>query len=130
MLEEAERRGIAVDQQTAGFENLAGHGVRAAVGGRQVLVGTAKLMRDRQVDLSPVQDDLDRLLGEGKTLMLVAVDGTIAGLAAAADPVRDSSSYAIEGLGRLGIETAMITGDNRATAEAVARQLGVGRVFA
>ena len=130
VLDEAEHRGLAVDQQISGFENLAGHGVQATVGGRQVFVGTAKLMRDRQVDLRPVQGDLDRLLGEGKTLMLVAIDGMIAGIVAAADPVRGSSHHAIEGLRRLGIETAMITGDNQATAEAVARQLGIARVFA
>ena len=130
ILDEAARRGITVEQQVAGFENLAGHGVQAAVGGRLVLVGTAKLMRDRQVDLRPVQADLDRLLAEGKTLMLVAVDGAVAGIAAAADPVRASSRRAVEGLHSLGIETAMITGDNRPTAEAVARQLGIVRVFA
>jgi len=88
------------------------------------------LMRDRQVDLRPVQEDLDRLSADGKTLMLVALDGSISGIAAAADPVRESSRHAIEGLRRLGIETAMITGDNRATAEGVARELNIARVFA
>jgi Cu2+-exporting ATPase len=130
VLEEAERRKIAVEGQVTGFENLAGHGVRATVGNRRVLVGTAKLMRDRQVDLSPVQTDVDRLLGEGKTLMILAADGRVIGVAAAADPVRESSVRAVEGLRRLGIEVAMITGDNRQTAEAVGRQLGIDRVFA
>ena len=130
VLDEAARRGLSVEEEIAGFENLAGHGVQATVTGRRVLVGTAKLMRDRQIDLSPVQADLDRLLAEGKTLMLVAVDGAVAGLAAAADPVRASSRRAIDGLRALGIETAMITGDNQATAETVARQLGITRVFA
>ncbi len=130
VMEEAERRKIAVDGAVTGFENLAGHGVQATVGGRRVLVGTAKLMRDRQVDLAPVQGDLDRLLGEGKTLMVVAVEGKAAGVAAAADPVRESSAHAVEGLRRLGIEVAMITGDNRQTAEAVGRTLGIERVFA
>jgi len=130
VMEEAERRGIAVDEAITGFENLAGHGVRATVVDREVLVGTAKLMRDRGIDLDPVQSDLQRLLGEGKTLMIVAADGRVAGVAAAADPVRPSSRRAVEGLQRLGIEVAMITGDNRPTAEAVARQLGIARVFA
>ncbi|HLW46193.1 MAG TPA: copper-translocating P-type ATPase [bacterium] len=130
VLEEAERRRIAVDGEVAGFENLAGQGVRATVSGRDVLVGTAKLMQDRSIDLAPAQAHLDRLLAGGKTIMLVAVDGRMAGLAAAADPVRETSRRAVEGLHRLGIEVAMITGDNRQTAAAVAGQLGIPRVFA
>ena len=130
VVEEAERRGIAVDGEVTGFENLAGHGVRATVSGRDVLVGTAKLMRDRGIDLAPVQAHLDRLLAGGNTIMLVAADGRMAGVAAAADPIRETSRRAVEGLRRLGIEVAMITGDNRQTADAVASQLGIGRVFA
>jgi Cu2+-exporting ATPase len=130
VLEEAERRGVSIDGEVAGFENLAGHGVRASVSGREVLVGTAKLMRDRGLDLAPVQAHLDRLLAHGKTIMLVAVDNQVAGVAAAADPVRETSRGAVEGLRRLGIEVAIITGDNRQTAEAVAGQLGIRRVFA
>lgn len=130
VMAEAQRRGVVPDQQITAFENLAGHGVQATVGGRAVLVGTAKLMRDRGVDLTPVQSHLDRLLAEGKTLMIVAVDGEIAGIAAAADPPRESSRRAVEGLRALGIDVAMITGDNRQTAEAVARQVGIARVFA
>ena len=130
VLEEAQRRGIGVATGITGFENLSGHGVQATVNGRTVLVGTVKLMRDRGVDLAPVQAPVNRLLDEGKTLMIVASDGRVAGVAAAADPVRPTSRRAVEGLQRLGIEVAMITGDNRQTAEAVARQLGIARVFA
>ncbi|HKX19640.1 MAG TPA: copper-translocating P-type ATPase [bacterium] len=130
VLAEAARRKLAVDDEVSGFENVAGHGVRAAVAGRDVLVGTAKLMRDRGIDLTPVQAHLDRLLAEGKTVMLVAADGRMAGVAAAADPIRATSRQAVHGLRRLGIEVALITGDNRQTAEAVATQLGIARVFA
>jgi len=80
--------------------------------------------------VAPVQADLDRLLAGGMTIMLVAVDGRVAGVAAAADPIRETSLDAVEGLRKLGIEVAMITGDNRQTAEAVAGQLGIKRVFA
>jgi Cu2+-exporting ATPase len=100
------------------------------VSGREVVVGTAKLMVDRGIDLAPVQPDLDRLLAGGKTTMLVAVDGRVAGVAAAADPIRKTSRRAVEGLRGLGIEVALITGDNRRTGEAVAGQLGIQRVFA
>ncbi|HET9000820.1 MAG TPA: copper-translocating P-type ATPase [bacterium] len=130
VLEEAERRKLSVDGEVTGFENLAGHGVRATVSGREVMVGTAKLMRDHGIDLAPVQAHLDRLLAGGKTIMLVTVDGRIAGVAAAADPVRETSRRAVEGLRQLGIEVAMITGDNRQTAQAVAGQLSIQRVFA
>jgi len=130
VLEEAERRGLSADGEVSGFENIAGHGVRATVDGRVVLVGTAKLMRDRGIDLAAAQPHIERLLGGGKTLMIVTVDDRAAGVAAAADPTRDTSRRAVEGLRRLGIEVAMITGDNRQTADAVARQLGIERVFA
>jgi Cu2+-exporting ATPase len=128
--DEAARRGLRSDGSIADFENITGHGVRATVEGREVLVGTAKLMRDRNIDASSAQAHLARLRAEGKTLMLVAVDGVLGGVAAAADPVRESSRRAVEGLKRLGIDVAMITGDNRQTGEAVARQVGIERVFA
>lgn len=130
VLEELARRRIVDGMKVTGFESLSGHGVRATVDGREVLVGTVKLMRDHGIDISPVQAQLDRLLGEGKTLMLVAVDHRIAGVAAAADQVRGTSRRAIAGLRALGIEVVMITGDNRKTADAVARTLGIDRVFA
>ncbi|MGQ0570358.1 MAG: heavy metal translocating P-type ATPase, partial [Armatimonadota bacterium] len=130
ILEEAERRKIAADVSIAHFENIAGHGVRAMVEGKDVLVGTPRLMRDRGIDLTLVQAHLDRMLGEGKTLMVVAVDHRVAGVAAAADLIRETSARAVDGLRRLGVEVAMITGDNRPTAEAVARRLGIERVFA
>jgi Cu2+-exporting ATPase len=130
VIDEAGRRHIPTDAPLAGFENIAGHGVRATVEGKRVLVGTPRLMREQGLDLTPVQPHLDRLLGEGKTLMVVAIDGTVAGVAAAADPPRESAAKAVRGLRRLGVQVAMITGDNRATAEAVARRVGIERVFA
>jgi len=130
VLDEAARRGLRVDGEITAFENLAGHGVQATVAGRRVLVGTARLMRDRGIDLSPVQAAIDRLLAEGKTLMIVAADGAVAGVAAAADPIRASSRRTVDGLRALGIDVAMITGDNRQTAQAVGRQLGIERIFA
>ncbi len=130
VLEEAARRSIGGAAEVTGFTNLSGHGVRARVEGQEVLMGTVKLMRDQGIDIGQIQGHLDRLLDKGKTLMLVAVDGRIAGIVAAADRVRPSSRHAVEGLRREGIEVVMITGDNPRTADVVAREVGIDRVFA
>ncbi|HEV8635236.1 MAG TPA: copper-translocating P-type ATPase [Chloroflexota bacterium] len=130
VLAELGRRGLADGLSVEEFENLAGRGVRARVGGRTVLVGTRRLMEEREVPLGRLADAADRLLGEGKTLMLVAVDGRAAGVVAAADTVRPGAARAIRELRALGVEPVMMTGDNRRTAEAVARRVGIERVFA
>ena len=130
VLEEIERRRLANDLGVADFENLAGRGVRARVDGRAVLVGTQRLMLEQGVPLDGAQPAVERLLAEGKTLMLVAVDGRLAGIIAAADTVRPTAARAIADLKALGIQPVMMTGDTRRTAEAVARQVGIERVFA
>ena len=112
------------------FNNLAGLGVEAQVDGKKVLVGTEKLMNERRIDLKPIRDDIDRLLSEGKTLMIAAVSGRAAGVIAAADPPKPSAKRAIAAMQKLGLEVVMITGDNKQTAEAVSRQLGIKRYFA
>ena len=130
VLGEIERRGLGDPPAVGDFENLAGRGVRAKVDGHDVLVGTRRLLDEHGVPLGDLAESADRLLGEGKTLMLVAVDGTAVGVIAAADTVRPSAARAITELRELGIEPVMMTGDNRRTAEAVAQQLGIVRVFA
>jgi Cu2+-exporting ATPase len=130
VLGEIERRGLGDLPDVDDFENLAGRGVRAKVDGHDVLVGTRRLLDEQGVTLGSLAGEADRLLGEGKTLMLVAVDGQPAGVIAAADTVRSSAARAIADLRELGIEPVMMTGDNRRTAEAVAQQLGITRVFA
>lgn len=112
------------------FNNLAGHGVEADIDGKKVLVGTARLMQDRQVDLEPLQASIDALLGAGKTLMIASVNGKVAGVLAASDPPKATAQQAITAMKNMGLEVVMITGDNRKTAEAVAKQLGIERVFA
>src|SRR5207249_6121126 len=96
----------------------------------EVLVGTRRLLEERGVPWERLQPDAERLLAEGKTLMLVAMDGQPAGIVAAADTVRPTAARAIADLKALGIEPVMMTGDNRRTAEVVARQVGIERVFA
>jgi len=130
ILAEVERRGLGDLPAVTDFENLAGRGVRARVDGHEVLVGTRRLLDEHGVDLGSLAAEVDAVLVEGKTMMLVAMGGRAAGVIAAADTVRPSAARAIAELRELGIEPVMMTGDNRRTAEAVAKQLGIGRVFA
>ncbi len=114
----------------ARFESVTGQGVRACVGGSEVLVGNERLLAGAGVDPARLRSDRDALAAEGKTPMLVAVDGRPAGVIAVADPVKPGSASAIADLTARGIDVVMMTGDNRATAAAIARQVGVRRVVA
>ncbi|HWI61807.1 MAG TPA: heavy metal translocating P-type ATPase [Symbiobacteriaceae bacterium] len=116
--------------EPAGFTAIPGHGITAEVEGYKVAVGNKKLMESLGVEITPLAPEKERLEGEGKTAMLVAVDGAAAGLVAVADTVKPTSAEAIAALRHMGIEVVMITGDNRRTAEAIARQVGVDRVLA
>ncbi|NLO81488.1 MAG: heavy metal translocating P-type ATPase [Clostridiales bacterium] len=112
-----------------GFEAIPGHGIEVVIQDKKILLGNKKLMDDRNIEI-PLQDEADRLAGEGKTPMFVAVDGKLAGIIAVADVIKASSRKAIEALHRMNIEVVMLTGDNRRTAEAIARQVGIDRVLA
>lgn len=129
VLEEAKRRNLTVPTKVEKFNNLAGHGVEAIVNGKHVLVGTTKLMNDWNVDITHIQTDIDRLLSEGKTIMILAVDKKIAGVAAALDPIKANAKAAIVRMKDMGLEVAMITGDNKKTAEAIGMELGIERIF-
>lgn len=130
VLEEAKHRGITVSTKVEGFRNLSGHGVEAKVSGKHVLVGTVKLMNDRKVDTKPLQKDINLLLSEGKTIMILAVDNKIAGVAAASDPLKENAKQTISRMKELDLEIAMITGDNKKTAESIGKQLNINRIFA
>ncbi|TAN85212.1 MAG: copper-translocating P-type ATPase [Gallionella sp.] len=130
ILEEAKIRNLPAAVEVKNFQSLSGLGVEAVVAGRPVLVGTEKLMQERNVDTRPLRESITKLLAEGKTLMITAVDGKIAGVAAAQDPIKATARPAIQKMRALGLEVAMITGDNKKTAEVIARQLGIERVFA
>ena len=110
------------------FEAVAGHGLDAKVEGREILIGNARLMRDR--GLAPDEKLADAFASEGKTPVFVAIDHQFAGLIAIADPIKDGARMAIQKLHDLGLEVAMLTGDNERTARAIARQVGIERVFA
>jgi Cu+-exporting ATPase len=113
------------------FKALTGLGVEAAIadGALTVLAGNRKLMEERGVSLAGLEAASDRLASEGKTPMYVALNGRPAGIVAVADVVKPSSRAAIEELHRMGVEVAMLTGDNRKTADAIARQVGIDRVL-
>ena len=112
------------------FQAIAGQGITAVVDGHAVLLGNRVLMREWSIDLSSVDADIERLQREGKTAMIVAADGAALGIIAVADTVKSTSGAAVAELHRLGIQVAMLTGDNARTAEAIARQVGIDRVLA
>jgi P-type Cu+ transporter len=125
----AEARGLRLSD-AASFNSITGRGLEAEVEGRRVLAGNRRLMEERRIDVSALEPEIDRLAAEGRTPMLAAVDGHAAGVVAVADRVKESSAEAVAALRRLGLQVVMITGDNRRTAEAVARQVGIERVLA
>src|SRR3712207_3896667 len=122
----AKERGLPLAEADA-FEAVSGGGIRARVGGREVLVGSGRFLSESGVSEDGFVPRGEELAREGKTPVFVAVDGGPAGLVAVADVVRDESREAVEWLRALGLEVAMLTGDNRRTAEAIARQLGGDR---
>ncbi|MDV3257070.1 MAG: heavy metal translocating P-type ATPase [Sphingomonas sp.] len=129
IVEGAEERGLALPA-SSDFESLTGKGVTGTVDGRSVALGNAALMGDLKIDAAPLAAKADEHRLEGRGVMLVAIDGTFAGLVVVADPVKDSAVEAIAALHREGIRIVMMTGDNRQTAEAVARQVGIDEVMA
>ena len=112
------------------FNSVTGKGVKAEVEGKEVLVGSRKLMEEAGIDTSSFEAELKRLENEAKTAMLAAADGQMLGIVAVADALKEDSVKAITELKKLGLKTAMITGDNQRTAEAIAREVGIDHVVA
>ncbi len=123
-----ENLGIIPDPEE--FQAIPGHGVSAVVDGKKVLVGTRKLMMEAGIDINEVEAIAAALEDQGKTAMLLAYDHHLAGVVAVADVVKENSKAAIEELQQMGIEVYMMTGDNRRTAEAIAKQVGIRHVLA
>ena len=114
----------------AGFESVTGKGIRAAVDGRTVLIGNPALLSAAGIDPSRLIEVVERLSNDGKTSLLVAIDGEAAGVLGVADTVKPESASTVATLRGLGLQVAMITGDNRRTGAAMARQVGIERVLA
>jgi Cu+-exporting ATPase len=125
----ASERGLEADA-SAGFGAAVGHGVTAAVRGTAVAVGSARHLLDLGIDIAPLAADAERLENEGKTAVYVAADHSAEGVVAVADTLKPEAREAVSELKRLGLEVAMLTGDNRRTADAIAAEAGIDRVLA
>ena len=112
------------------FVAIPGHGIEVEIESKGILLGNKKLMQDRKIALRKLEEISDKLAAEGKTPMYIAINNKIAGIIAVADIVKESSAKAIMKLHDMGIEVAMITGDNKKTADAIARQVGIDKVLA
>lgn len=122
-------KGIALKEATE-FQAIPGFGIKATVEGKELLVGTRKLMEKYSIAIGNATDKMEELEKTGKTAMLAAVDGEYAGIVAVADTIKETSKKAIERLKEMGLEVIMITGDNRQTAKAIASQVGIDHVIA
>ncbi len=125
----AQDAGLSLADPTE-FDSVTGQGLRAVVDGHVVLIGNRRLLEGAGIDASGLDPPTDRLAADGKTPMLVAVDGTAAGVIAVADTLKEGSVAAVAALQDLGIDVVMITGDNRRTAAAIAKTVGIDRVLA
>ncbi|UCG78083.1 MAG: heavy metal translocating P-type ATPase [Nitrospirota bacterium] len=116
--------------KTDAFESFTGKGVIGIVDGHEVTLGTSVLMKERGIDISELTDRAESMRRDGQTAMFVAIDGKASGLIGVADPVKDTTPEAIRLLHNEGVEIVMLTGDNKTTAEAVAKKLSIGRIMA
>ncbi len=129
MVERAKAENVAISEPQQ-FEAIRGRGVMATVEHQKVLVGSNRLMEENEIDVSQLIEEARRMEEAAKTVMFVAVDNQLIGLTAVADTLKDDSISALEQLRELGLETAMITGDNQHTADAIAREVGIDHVLA
>ncbi len=125
----AKDRGFEI-KQVKDFGAVTGKGVKATIDGKDVLVGSRRLMNEAGIDPSGLEDDMMRLENEAKTAMLVATEDKLLGIVAVADALKEDSMHAIRELKKIGLETAMITGDNERTAKAIAKEVGIDHVVA
>lgn len=112
------------------FKAVPGYGIVANLDDKEILIGTRKLMNRNHVEIESAEVEMDRLENEGKTSMLVAIDGGYAGIVAVADTIKETSEEAVKRLKEMGIRVVMITGDNQRTAQAIAKKVGIDEVLA
>ncbi len=129
ILKKAKEEGIEI-KEPADFQAVPGHGIKAKIDGKVVLLGNSDFMSDEGMDIKELMEKAEALSSQGKTPMYVAADKNVIGIVSVADTLKENSVESIKSLRKLGIEVAMITGDNRKTAGAIAKQAGIDRVFA
>ncbi|MBZ0292059.1 MAG: heavy metal translocating P-type ATPase [Anaerolineae bacterium] len=129
IVQSAREKGLKLSQPVD-FEAASGRGIRATVDGHTIQVGSPRFVIEQQIDVTTVNHDITRLQSNARTAVLIVVDGIVAGAIGIADTVKAGSIEAIATLKSLGIEVVMITGDNERTAQAIAREVGIDRVFA
>ncbi|NWG08942.1 MAG: heavy metal translocating P-type ATPase [Nitrososphaerales archaeon] len=129
ILRKAEERGLEISDPES-FEAIPGHGVRMTFKGSEYLLGNRRLMTDKGIGINEYEDRIKELEGDGKTVVLLASKQRVMGLIAVADLPKKEAKEAVESLTRLGLEVIMLSGDNKRTAEAIAKQLGIGKVIA
>ncbi len=110
------------------FKAIPGHGVEGLIGGKKVVLGNRRLMQQEKIEIN--EKEVEKLETEGKTVMMLGVDGKLTGLIAVADTIKDSAQQAVKKLQKMGIEVVMLTGDNKRTAEAIAKQVGIKAILA
>ncbi|HMS23150.1 MAG TPA: copper-translocating P-type ATPase [Candidatus Levybacteria bacterium] len=130
VLEELKKRNLSLPNSIEKFQNLSGLGVKAIVDGKSVLVGTRKLMNENRVDTTSLEKEIIKFQENGETIMLLAINNKLTAIVGAVDPIKENAKKTVDRLNELGIETAMITGDNEKTAQIVAKKIGIKRVFA
>ncbi|WP_438873328.1 HAD-IC family P-type ATPase [Staphylococcus saprophyticus] len=126
MLKKNHREFLEVDH----FEAIPGRGINATIDGKELFVGNRKLMSEKGMQTNEAENNLAQFEKEGKTAMLISVDNELRGVVAVADTVKDTAQQAIQKLHELGIEVAMLTGDNKRTAQAIAKQVGIDTIIA
>lgn len=124
----AEEKNLTL-KEISNFNAIPGHGIQVEIEGKTILLGNKKLMVGNSIEIGDLGDESDRLANEGKTPMYIAIDNKLEGIIAVADTVKASSNEAIENLHKMGIKVAMITGDNKKTADAIAKQVGIDIVL-
>ncbi|MBI5347203.1 MAG: HAD-IC family P-type ATPase, partial [Candidatus Aenigmarchaeota archaeon] len=129
ILSEAKKSGIRI-REAKHFEAIPGHGIRAEHHGAEILFGNRSLMKKYKIKARELEERISSLENEGKTVMILALNGRVIGLVAVADTIKEHSAEAVQKLHKMGKEVIMITGDNKRTAHAIAQQLGIDRVLA
>ncbi len=129
IVKRAESEGLSVSEPES-FDALPGFGVNARTAGKSVLIGNRALMRTNKVSITDLEDEMERLEGEGKTVLVLAVEGHAIGLLAVSDTVKEHSKEAVSALQAMGLKVMMLSGDTKRTAEAIAKQLGINEVLA